>query len=166
MEESTYPNGIDRWFFSQNWCEDHEFAYTSRSLAGQWFAESDSWGPNSNPSVGDMEEPPSEETIYLRYMSHDDLPMSRRRVWKKHLSRDRGSRKHGKFGSAAALARWSKAPPSMRPVPPPKAKAVSLAGAVPKSQATRSMSRRDAEAKAATMSSDDIWQLLDHTECQ
>ena len=56
MKASVYPHGIDRWFFSPNAMTDSQFAFTSASLAGQRWGESDSWSKH-NPSVGAMEDP-------------------------------------------------------------------------------------------------------------
>ena len=58
MRESQFPHGLDRWMFASDWVPNDKWAYTSRSLAGQWHGDSDSWGPGGNQNVGLVEEPP------------------------------------------------------------------------------------------------------------
>ena len=94
-------------------------AFTSRSLAGQWFGDSDSWGPGGNANVGFVEEPPPGEKVYLRRMSEPELKGVRRKVWQKHRKADGVARKHAAFGPRHDLAAWLETPPSVPPPRPP-----------------------------------------------
>ena len=66
--------------FANTWVLDEKWAYSSRSLAGQWHGDSDSWGPGGNQNVGFVEEPPPCETIYIRIKSEEALKGRRRQV--------------------------------------------------------------------------------------
>ena len=119
MRESPFPHGLDRWIFSSQWVPDEKWAFTSRSLAGQWHGDSDSWGPGGNHNVGFVEEPHPDERIYIRRMSDEGLKGRRRQVWQKHRRADATARQQSAFGSRELLASWVHTPASMPPPRPP-----------------------------------------------
>ena len=95
MKNSVYPHGIDRWFFSSQAMTDDEFAFTSWSLAGQKWGDSDSWGKH-NAAVGEVKDPPEREWEHLhirRFSESLYLQDMRRAIWQRHREHDKNSRK-------------------------------------------------------------------------
>ena len=114
MRESPYPHGVDRWFFSPNFCPAEKLTFPNWSLAGQVWGQSDSWN-KLNIQVGEIESPPDDWKLELRRFSESpDLLDARRKIWQKHRERDRLSRKRGTFGFKAHLMLWNKSPRSIQ----------------------------------------------------
>ena len=141
MLESMYPHGFDRWIFSQNFCADRDCCFTSRSLAGQQWGQSDSW-QKLNIMVGEMEVPPEHEVLRIRNFGESEhLSNERTNLWQKHRARDKVARKRGAHGTPQNLKQWADAPPALPPTRPVRvrpAAAAALAAATPKARATPS----------------------------
>ena len=162
MRESMFPRGLDRWFFASQWVEDERWAFTSRSLGGQWYGDSDSWGPGGNQNVGFVEEPPPKENIYIRRMSDASLIGVRKWVWQKHRRADAISRQNSAFGRREDLASWIETPPSMPP-PRPPIDPEAIAAATPKAWPAERPTQSSDESVAAGFSDSaefDAWKFL------
>ena len=135
MRESMYPHGFDRWIFSPNFCSNAECTFTSRSLAGQQYGQSDSWN-KLNVSVGQVEDPPDDEILRIRNFGESEhLARTRSRLWQKHRGNDKTARQRGAHGTRQNLAQWADAPPTLPPTPPVRirpAASAALAAATPK----------------------------------